>query len=182
MRIYRSFVDSSTANRWLEHFINSTAWRQDTIRIYGKVHNLPRLQQWYGEPDRIYRFAGIEMRPLPWSPQITDILHRVQDQTGYEYNSVLINYYRDGNDTVGYHSDDEPELGPNPNIASLSLGADRDFILRRIDDSSVKLKINLTSGSLLEMSGDTQKNWEHCLPKRKGVKRPRVNFTFRKIV
>ena len=119
------------------------------------------------------------MQPLPWMPELEEVRDGVQRTTGRKFNSVLLNYYRDGNDTVGWHADDEPGLGLTPFIASLSLGAERDFVLRRNDDPKAKVTIALTHGSLLVMAGETQGNWQHAIPRRKRVSEPRVNLTFR---
>lgn len=178
VRFMQNFLDYSEADQILKSLIESTPWRADRITVFGKSHELPRLQQWYNE-DSIYRWSGIEMSPLPWTSELSEIRKRVQEAVQYEFNSVLLNCYRNGNDTVGWHSDDEPGLGGRPFIASLSLGASRDFMLRSMDQSK-KVKITLDHGSLLTMGGDSQKLWQHSLPRRRRVELPRVNLTFRR--
>lgn len=147
--------------------------------MFGKEHDIPRLQQWYGDPGQVYVWSGIEMQPLPWLPEILEVRDAVQRATKRKFNSVLLNLYRDGNDTVGWHADDEPGLGLSPFIASLSVGAEREFVLRRNEDKTVKISVPLSHGSLLVMAGETQGNWQHAVPRRKRVTEPRINLTFR---
>jgi len=176
---HRDFLPEKVSTALLGHLIATVPWRQDQIRVYGKTHDLPRLQQWYGDSGTTYTWSGIKMDPLPWSPELEDVRTKIEALTGWRANSVLLNYYRNGKDTVGWHADDEPELGTDPTIVSLSLGADRDFLLRpKGDRSGEKIKISLEDGSLLVMSGETQTNWEHCLPRR-SFAGERVNATFR---
>lgn len=175
----RDFLPPSDATWFLEHLIASVPWRQDKIKIFGKVHDIPRLQQWYGDAGQVYRWSGIEMQPLPWTPEILELRGRVEAATKRKFNSVLLNYYRNGDDCVGWHSDDEKGLGLTPFIASLSLGAEREFQLRCTADKNQKASLMLPHGSLLVMSGETQANTEHAVPKRKRCREPRVNATWR---
>lgn len=178
--LLRSFIAEEAGRELLDALIRETPWRQDKIRVFGAEHDLPRLQQWFGDEGRTYRWSGIVMEPLPWSPALLRVRARVQEVVGAAFNSVLLNYYRDGDDTVGWHSDDEPELGPTPLIASVSLGAERDFVLRHKERDNVdQLRLPLPHGSLLLMQGPTQRFWQHCLPRRRRVREPRVNLTFR---
>lgn len=160
-------------------------WRQDNIVSYGKTHKVPRLQQWFSDPDSngdmSYTWSGIKMEAEPWPQSLLDIKTKMNADLGMTFNSALANLYRNGDDTVGWHSDNESALGVNPIIASLSLGEPRDFILRLKSDHKVKEKSLLTPGSLLLMFGDTQEKWEHTLPRRKKVSEPRINVTFRTI-
>jgi alkylated DNA repair dioxygenase AlkB len=182
IRLWRSFLPPDSALTLLEQIRHSVAWRQDKIRLYGKEHFLPRLQQWFGDSGHVYRWSGIEMIPEPWSPTLLEVKAKVESASGAEFNSLLVNYYRNGSDTVSWHSDDEPSLGSNPTIASVSLGITRDFLLRHKTRSEVpKLSLQLTNGSLLVMAGSTQKFWEHTIPRRAGIDRPRINLTFRNI-
>ena len=156
-------------------------WRQDSVTLFGKTHPQPRLCAWYGEA--AYRYSGLTLQPAPWTRRLAQIRDRVETVTGHAYNSVLLNYYRDQQDCMGMHSDDEPELGPRPAIASLSLGALRDFRLKhrsRRDLDTVKLP--LPSGSLLLMAGDTQHHWRHGIARQKRHCAPRINLTFRRIL
>lgn len=180
VRLSRAFLPPSEADSIFERLLKEVPWRQEKIRFYGKEHNVPRLTQWYGDAGLTYTWSGIKMNPEPWSADTQWLRERVESRCGRRFNTVLLNLYRDGNDGVAWHADDEPELGPQPVIASVSLGAERDFILRHNDRDDM-LKLPLPHGSLLVMAGDTQEHWKHALPKRKGVGRPRINLTFRHV-
>lgn len=165
----------------LQSLIEHGEWRQERITVYGKPYLQPRLSAWHG--DRSYRYSGIRLEPLPWTPLLRELKNRVESLTGRDYNSVLLNYYRDGKDGMGMHSDDEPELGPRPSIASLSLGETRDFILqhrRRKDLDTVRLP--LPAGSLLLMQGETQRHWRHGIRKLSRACGARLNLTFRRVL
>ena len=165
----------------LNELIASCDWRQDSITLFGKTHPQPRLTAWYG--DAAYRYSGLTLKPAAWTSRLRQIRNRVDQLTGHHFNSVLLNYYRDQQDCMGMHSDDEPELGNRPAIASLSLGARREFRLkhrRRRDLETVKLP--LPSGSLLLMAGDTQRYWRHGIVRQRQPCDPRINLTFRRIV
>jgi alkylated DNA repair dioxygenase AlkB len=164
----------------LDTLIETTPWRQQQIKIYGKKYLQPRLSAWYG--DEAYSYSGILLKPRPWTDTLLELKHRVESIIDHQFNSVLLNYYRDQNDSMGMHSDDEPELGKQPVIASLSLGEERSFLLRhkyRKDIGSVKL--SLSSGSMLVMKGDTQSHWKHGITKERKPCGPRINLTFRKV-
>jgi alkylated DNA repair dioxygenase AlkB len=164
----------------LQELIESTDWRQEEITVYGKSYLQPRLSAWHG--DLSYSYSGIRLEPLPWTPILLDLKARVEALTGNEFNSVLLNYYRDQNDSMGMHSDDERELGPQPAIASLSLGEDRRFLLKHKTRKDLKtVKLVLHSGSLLLMRGDTQQYWRHGINKETRSCGPRINLTFRAI-
>jgi len=149
--------------------------------MYGKKVAIPRLQAWYGDSHTHYQYSGLQMSPMPWTQTLRAIKEDIEQQLQTSFNSVLINLYRDGNDTVGWHSDDEPELGSEPVIASLSLGEIRDFQLKH-KQLDKKVIVPLSSGSLFIMSGTTQSYWRHCIPRTKRVKSARINLTFRRIV
>lgn len=175
--LWHDFLLKPAGDFLLRHLLERTSWRQDSVMVYGKRHKLPRLQQWYG--DGCYRWSGLTIQPRPWTHELSLVREAVQVATRRSFNSVLANHYRDGNDTVGWHSDDESELGSRPVIASLSLGVGRDFCLRRRSNHHARHSLRLKHGSLLVMAGDTQTEWEHAVPRRKKVTRPRVNLTFR---
>jgi alkylated DNA repair dioxygenase AlkB len=156
-------------------------WRQDQIRIYGKSHPLPRLHRWFADSNQPYRWSGIDMRPEPFPSSLSSVLLRLENESGVKFNTALANLYRSGMDGVSWHSDDEPDLGPHPVIASLSLGATRRFILRKKQDRSAIISFDLTHGSLLWMRGRTQELWEHSIPKIKRTVGTRINLTFRVI-
>lgn len=168
------------ASALLKELRESVAWRQDVIRFFGKEHKLPRLQQWHGDEGLTYTWSGIKMSPEPWSPLLLKIKEQVEKASGAKFNTVLLNLYRDGNDTVSWHTDDEAELGPQPVIASLSLGAERDFLLKHNNCEDLgNIKVLLPHGSLLIMAGSTQSCWKHALPRRQRVTGERINLTFR---
>lgn len=180
IKIARAFLDTTSAATFFRELHSSIPWKQDQIRVYGKLHDLPRLQRWYGDPGTVYVWSGITMVPEPLTPTLRQLKSMIEQATGTCFNSLLANLYRDGNDTVGWHSDDEPEFGIRPVIASLSLGAPRDFILRHKSRPDIgPITIPLTSGSLLVMSGGTQENWKHTVPRRAAIKTPRINLTLR---
>jgi alkylated DNA repair dioxygenase AlkB len=159
---------------------SSIKWRQDEITIFGKTHPQPRLTCWYGE--RAYTYSGLTMTPDPWNPELLDIKDRVEKTSGKIFNSLLVNCYRDGNDHVSWHSDDERELGPNPVIASVSFGEVRRFQLKhRFDKNQKMITLDLEPGSLLIMGGAIQRNWVHRIAKTSKTKEGRINLTFRSI-
>jgi len=170
-------------DRLLAELIATTAWKEDTFKIYGKEVPVPRLIAWYGEPGRDYRYSRIVMEPQPWTPPLLEIKALVESPpgAGSRFNSVLLNYYRDGRDSVSWHSDDEPELGPAPVIASVSLGATRKFQLRHRSQGGLRHSLELVHGSLLIMRGPTQRCWQHQVPKTARDVGPRINLTFRTV-
>ena len=147
----------------------------------GKVSPIPRLTYWYSRDSKPYKYSGIKVQPIPYTKLITDIAKKIEDKTNLNFNSVLLNYYRDGNDSVSWHADDEKSLGSQVNIASISIGAERDFQFKRKDGNGERQKITLTNGSLLVMHSPIQEFWLHQIPKRKKINEPRVNLTFRYI-
>lgn len=167
----------------LERLIEATPWQQEKVVVWGKAHKQPRLVSWFGDDDKAYTYSGITLQANPWTPLLASVRASVEKLSNHSYNSALLNYYRDGRDGMGFHSDDEKELGPEPVIASLSLGATRIFVMKhRRRGTASDVKIPLESGSLLLMKGATQTNWKHGIPKESGACGPRVNLTFRNIV
>jgi len=167
------FVDSETA---AVDYVNGT----DGL-LMAPTYAVPRLLAWYGDPEARYRYSGLEHQPLPWTPLLAEIRTRVQEACGRPFNAVLLNYYRDGNDSMGWHSDDEPELGRDPLIASLNLGGTRRFDLRRKGTTRIGHSLELGDGSLLVMGGQTQHHWQHQVAKTRKPVAPRINLTFRLI-
>jgi alkylated DNA repair dioxygenase AlkB len=166
----------------LQRLIAEVPWRSEELVMWGRRMLQPRLTAWYGDAGARYAYSGIELAPLPWTPLLADLKARVEEVAGVTFNSVLINYYRDHRDSVGFHSDNEPELGERPVIASLSLGEERIFILRhKTARQLAPVRLRLESGSLLLMRGDTQRCWRHGVPKETQPCGPRVNLTFRQI-
>ncbi|MBT8442003.1 MAG: alpha-ketoglutarate-dependent dioxygenase AlkB [Gammaproteobacteria bacterium] len=184
LRLRREFLAPRVAAENMARLMGEVPWRRDCVRVFGRSHPIPRLHQWYGDPDSEYRWSGLNMRPEPWTATLRELRIRVSEAVGHDFNSVLVNLYRDGNDSMGWHADDEPELGEDPTIASLSLGAERELRLRyrRRDAHEDSRTISLPSGSLLVMAGTTQRFWQHSLPKRLRVSAPRINLTFRRII
>lgn len=171
------------AGELLRELVDGTPWRQEAVTIYGKKHMQPRLIAWYGDDEQRYSYSGISLEPLPWTDTLAKVRGAVQDLAHERFNSVLLNYYRDHRDSMGFHSDDEKELGPTPVIASVSLGATRTFLLKHKTRPELKpVRLELPSGSLLLMKGLTQKNWKHGIDKQSTPCGPRVNLTFRRIV
>lgn len=159
----------------------SLAWRNDDIVLFGKRVPIPRLQAWYADNNLQYRYSNLTLTAQPWASDLLAIKAKLGEYCHHEFNAVLANLYRSEKDSVGWHSDDEPELGEMPTIASLSFGATREFQLKH-KDTGMKKNILLKSGSLLIMQGKTQHYWQHCLPKRNRALAPRINLTFRKII
>jgi len=157
-------------------------WQVHRVRMFGREFDSPRRSCWIGDAGASYRYSGMLHAPHPWPPALAPLRQRLADETGTSFNSVLANIYRDGRDRMGWHSDDEPELGARPLIASLSLGATRRFLLRHRADRRRRLALELPAGSLLLMRGQTQAQWQHALPATVRPVGPRINLTFRRIV
>jgi alkylated DNA repair dioxygenase AlkB len=160
-------------------------WETHRLHLFGRAVDAPRLSCWIGDPHTSYVYSGTRFEPHPWPPLLADLRERLQRVCGARFNSVLANLYRDGCDSMGWHSDDEPELGDQPLIASLSLGAERRFRLRRRLPRTVKsspadtVNLLLPPGSVLRMAGATQRLYRHDLPKTRRAVAPRINLTFR---
>lgn len=157
-------------------------WDVHRIRLFGRWVDSPRLSCWIGDPGARYRYSGAAFEPRPWPDALRPVRARLRQSLGRDFDSVLANCYRDGRDAMGWHRDDEPELGPRPVIASLSLGATRRFVLKAREGGSPRLALELPPGSLLVMRGDTQANYRHALPRTARPVGPRINLTFRRIV
>jgi alkylated DNA repair dioxygenase AlkB len=166
--------------RLLEHL----PLKQESIVLFGRTVSQPRLTLWMGDPDAVYRYSGRTFVPFPWDADVLALRERVESVAGERFNSVLANLYRSGLDTMGYHSDDEPELGAEPVIASLSFGATRRFVLRprRRKGSIPAREFPLGHCSLLVMRGNTQREWVHGVPRERIVTEPRLNLTFRRVL
>jgi len=178
---FSNFLDYENASTCFELLKSSIPWRQDEIRVYGKIYPQPRLTALYGNNNRSYSYSGITMQPLPFSETILDLKIKLSEVTPVNFTSCLINLYRDGKDSNGWHSDDEKELGQNPVIASVSLGQERYFHLKHKYLKNLKHKILLEHGSLLLMRGQTQHYWLHQIAKTTKPIGERINLTFRVI-
>lgn len=182
MVLFNHFFPQGASAALFTKIKQETLWRQDTISLYGKQHLIPRLTAWYGESDKPYTYSGIAMDPQPFTDTLLDIKNQVEQACNAVFTSVLLNYYRTGQDSMGWHRDNEKELGTNPIIASLSFGQTRPFHVRHKFRKDVpKLVVPLSSGSLLLMKGAMQHFWEHQVPKSAKPLKPRINLTFRKI-
>jgi len=176
------WLSSAEADAWFQALMEATPWEVHRIRLFGRWVDSPRLSCWIGDPDARYRYSGADFQPHPWPQVLVPVRQALEQTSGARFNSVLLNRYRDGQDSMGWHSDDEPELGPSPVIASLSLGAARRFLLRRRDAHARKMEYRLGHGDLLVMAGQTQRFYQHALPKMARVQGERINLTFRGIV
>jgi alkylated DNA repair dioxygenase AlkB len=179
--LYSDFFSADESATLFQQLIDTINWQQESIRFGGKAIPLPRLTAWYGDEGKSYRYSGITVNPLPWIPLLISIKTRVETVSPVAFNSVLLNYYRGERDSVSWHSDDEPELGHNPVIASVSFGASRKFQFKHKTDTDLRLAVDLTPGSLLLMAGATQHHWKHQIPKTAKPVGARINLTFRVI-
>lgn len=177
-----SFFSSSEVAQYGEVLTAKITWSQQPIQIFGKRVLQPRLTAWCADPGVDIRYSGITYQPQAWLPCLLEIKARIQAELSHAFNGVLLNYYRDGQDSMGWHRDNERYLGPEPVIASISFGAVRTFKMRHRAGIASPLSLDLASGSLLIMRGKTQEYWEHSLPKRKRIGDSRINLTFRYIV
>jgi alkylated DNA repair dioxygenase AlkB len=176
---YPSFLDVEQSNLLFNRLINEVPWQQDEIELYGKRHQQPRLTALYGNEGKPYSYSNIVMQPHPWNSLLTYIKEMVEEVCEVTFTTVLLNLYRDGKDSNGWHADNERELGRNPIIASLSLGAERMFHLKHNDKTDLRQRIVLENGSLLLMKGETQHFWKHQIPKTEKEIGKRINLTFR---
>jgi alkylated DNA repair dioxygenase AlkB len=173
------WASAAEAEEWFRVLETQTPWERPSVTLYGRQHPVPRLTAWYGDPEAVYRYSGIEHCPLAWTPLLADIRARVEAEVGQKMNGLLLNLYRDGQDSMGWHSDDEAVLGRNPVVVSLSLGGERRFDLRRRDRQGATHSLVLGDGSLLVMRGATQHYWQHQVAKTRKPCAPRLNLTFR---
>lgn len=176
----QNFFNKKEADAYFKILLDSIEWKQESMNMYGKQVNFPRLSAWYGEKETSYRFSGITFSPLPWTQELVEIKKKIEPKAQTLFNSVLLNRYRDGKDSISWHTDAEKELGKNPVIASVNFGAERKFQLKHIE-SGDKVELKLKHGSLLIMKGELQHYWKHQIPKTKIKVRERINLTFRVI-
>ncbi len=180
--LYEAFFSKEESGEIFKKLVSEIAWKQDKIKMYGKVLDLPRLTAWYGEEGKSYRYSGIDMQIHAWNEVLLSIKNRIEKVANVNFNGALLNFYRNGNDSMSWHSDDEKELGKNPVIASVSFGETRKFRLRHKTNKNLKTEVLLTNGSLLLMQGETQHFWQHEIPKTKRQIGERINLTFRYIL
>ena len=179
--LYQNFYEEDGLYSYFEELKHSILWKQDKMKIYGRQVNFPRLTSWYSDSDKTYTYSGVINTPLPFTPLLIKIKEATEALCKKQFNAALLNYYRDGRDSMGWHSDDERELSENPVIASASFGATRVFQFKHKVQKTVKVSLALNNGSLLVMQGETQHHWLHQVPKAKNEQNPRINITFRNI-
>ena len=173
----RTWRESESVD-WMECLKKEIEWEQHRIKIFGKWVDCPSA--WYGDPGAVYRYSNLSLNPKAWTPTLLEVRNQLAETVERQFNSVLLNLYRNGNDSMGWHSDDEWEMGLNPVIASISLGGSRMMKFRHRSDSEVSnFALELSTGSLLIMAGTTQKFWQHEIPKTKKAVCERLNLTFR---
>ncbi|RFM35646.1 alpha-ketoglutarate-dependent dioxygenase AlkB family protein [Chitinophaga silvisoli] len=177
---YPHFFRAEVADLYFRSLIMNIDWKQEGMMMYGKPVLFPRLMAWYGDAGSSYAFSGKRYEPAAWTKELQEIREQVSRPAGVVFNSVLLNLYRNGNDSMGWHADDEPELGPDPVIASVNFGATRRFMFRH-QQAGLKYELNLTHGSLLIMKGSLQHHWQHQVPKTAKPIEERINLTFRVI-
>jgi alkylated DNA repair dioxygenase AlkB len=175
----RFFFSNIEANKYFNLLKKEIKWRQDNIKIFGKIYPQPRLTALYANNNKSYSYSNIKMQPITFTPTLFDIKSKIEKRLNSQFTSCLLNLYRNGQDSNGWHADNEKELGLNPVIASLSLGAERVFHMKHRNDKKEKVKINLINGSLLVMRGRTQHHWLHQIPKTRKKVGERINLTFR---
>ena len=180
-RLWPTAFDAAEADALFTELRHAIDWRREEVLIFGERRRVPRLVAWHGDPGARYTYSGTPHEPLPWTTPLERIRDRVGRLTGARFNAVLLNLYRDGRDGMGWHADDEPELGPAPHIASVSLGAARRFCLRHRRRKDRKLDLWLGHGSLLLMGGESQRHWVHAVPKTSRPVGERINLTFRQV-
>ncbi len=181
LRYLPNFLDDKKANALFERLLTSIPWQEEKVTVYGKTYDQPRLTSLHSIHNTPYRYSNITLHPHPFTSELTQLLSEIKEVESAEFNAVLLNLYRHGKDSNGWHADDEKELGNNPVIASISLGEERYFHLKHKTKKEQRLKLKLSHGSLLIMGGAMQHHWLHQIPKTTRPLKPRINLTFRKI-
>ena len=177
------FLDPEEASSYFAALQNKIGWHTPRVFVYGRWIDSPRQSAWYGDRGAVYRYSGTINEPIPWLPELKALRERLNHFCKNEFNSMLANHYRSGNDSMGWHSDDEKELGPDPVIASISLGGARRFLLRHRRRQDLPThEIMLENGSLLVMRTGSQGTWRHSIPKTRRAVAPRINLTYRHIM
>ena len=178
---YGKILAYQEANQYLDLLMQNILWKNDEVILFGKHIVTKRKTAWYGDSDYLYTYSNITKQALPWTKELSDLKQMVEEFAGVKFNSCLLNLYHNGNEGMGWHSDDEKSLGKDNTIASLSFGAERKFLLKHKQTKQI-ISLVLEHGSLLIMKDATQRNWLHSLPKSKNIVQPRINLTFRTIV
>jgi alkylated DNA repair dioxygenase AlkB len=181
LMFFEDFFDIKKSDIYFSTLGNTISWHQDKMNIYGKEVYLPRLSAWYGDNFKSYTYSGIKLKPLEWTTELMEIKTKIDALSNVTFNSVLLNRYRNGNDSISWHSDNEPELGKNPVIGSINFGSTRRFMLKHKKDKSLTYELELKHGSFLLMFGELQHYWLHQVPKTSKKIGERINLTFRVI-
>ena len=181
IRIEDNFFNPIDSDELLTKLISKLPWESMVIKMFGRETKIPRLQCWIGDEGCNYKYSGKKLNRQSWTKDLTMIREKIYKEFKIDFNSVLVNYYRDGKDSMGWHSDDEKELGHNPTIASISFGSERDLVFKN-KISKETLSIAQVHGCLILIDGKTQKNWQHSIKKTRKVIGPRINLTFRNII
>jgi alkylated DNA repair dioxygenase AlkB len=179
--LYANFFTKAECDKYFKELLGTINWKEEQIVIFGKQVMQPRLTAWYGDRGGVYSYSGITMQPLAWTPALRSIKEKIEQIAQVQFTSALLNLYRDGKDSMGWHRDNEKELGLNPVIGSVSFGASRIFKLRHYSNKNISKSITLDDGSFLLMRGETQHYWEHMVPKTSKDVGARINITFRVI-
>ena len=182
LRYQPDWLTPAEADTLFDAVRDGVAWERHRIRLFGRDLDAPRMSCWIGDADAAYTYSRTQYLPRPWPDALRTLRERLREELGTDFNGVLANLYRDGNDSMGWHADDEPELGARPLIASISLGATRRFLIRHREDAACRLAIELGHGSLLSMGGDIQLHYRHALPKTGRPVGTRINLTFRRLL
>jgi alkylated DNA repair dioxygenase AlkB len=181
LTLYRRVWSREAAATLFERLLEDTSWEQHELRLFGRLVKAPRLSAWYGDPGATYAYSGVRLAPREWTAPLLAVKSTVETLCDHTFNSVLLNCYRHGDDSMGWHSDDEPELGRDPVIASVSLGAQRVLRLRHKRERALTHRLLLPDASVLLMQGATQSCWQHSLPKTRSLCGQRINLTFRAV-
>lgn len=181
LELIEAFYSAAESERLYQRLLREQNWPDNRYTVAGRQFTLPRLQTWHADPGIVYSYSNNLLQTRPWTPLLYAIRAKIEDLLNYRFNSVLVNLYRNGEDYVGWHADNEPELGDRPFIASLTFGAERQFAFRH-KQSFEQGQVLLRSGSLLVMQPDFQHHWLHSIPMQKNVSRERINLTFRKVL
>jgi alkylated DNA repair dioxygenase AlkB len=182
LRYYQNLFSEKVSNVYFNTFFEQIPWQQDDVKVFGKVYAQPRLTSLHSNSLNTYTYSGLTLRPQPMTDELLELLEQIQKVSQHDFNCVLLNLYRDGTDSNGWHADNEKELGKHPQIASFSFGATRFFHFKHRKIKSERYKIELQHGSLLLMEGAMQEHWLHQIPKTKKPLQPRINLTFRNII
>jgi alkylated DNA repair dioxygenase AlkB len=182
LMMLKRFYAPAQCDLFLRTLLNKVSWSDDYYMAFDRRIEIPRRQAWYADAGIRYSYSNNLLNTQPWIAPLSEIKQRVETALQRRFNSVLLTYYRDGGDSVSWHADDEPELGSEPWIASLSLGASRDFHFRHRQNGELLGQVTLHHGDLLLMRPSFQHNWEHCVPEQRGIDGPRINLTFRNVL